>query len=96
MSGACNLFTRLSQLSDIWFVSIADSHSCSISREEVVQASSQIKLQKVLYVPDFSFYLLPFYLLVLLPSNCFVMLCDISLSLHISRFVDWEDDWFGP
>ena len=58
MSGTPDLFTHLSQLSDITSVSIADGRSCLVSGEGVVQASFQIKLQKMLYVLDFSVNLL--------------------------------------
>ena len=53
MSGTHDLFTRLSQLSDIRSVFIADGCTCLVSGECVVKASSHITLDKVLYVIDF-------------------------------------------
>ena len=53
MLGTKTFFTRLSQLSDICSVAIADGRSCSVSGEGVVQASTQLSLEKVLYVSDF-------------------------------------------
>ena len=53
MSCTKNLFTRLSQLSDIRFVTIADGRSSPIIGERVVQASLQLSLEKFLYVLDF-------------------------------------------
>ena len=58
MSGTRNLFTRLSNLSDIKSISIANGHHCSVSREGVVHAFSQITLEKVIYVPYFPVNLL--------------------------------------
>ena len=70
MLGTKNLFTRLSQLSDIRSVAIANDQSCSISGEGVVQVSTQLSLEKILYVPDF---LLTFFPLVPSPNDYFVM-----------------------
>ena len=58
MSGTSNIFTRLSNLSHIPSVMIADGRSCYVSRERVVQASFQIRLDNVLYVSDFPVNLL--------------------------------------
>ena len=70
MSGTRNLFTRLSQLSDIQSVVIVDGRSCLIFGEGVVQVSSQLSLENVLFVPDF---LLIFYQLALLRNSYIVM-----------------------
>lgn len=45
--------TWLSQLSNICYVSIANDCTCPVSGEGVVGASSNITLDKVLYVPHF-------------------------------------------
>ena len=58
MLGTRNLFTCLSSLLDIETVSIANGHHCFVSGQGVVDASSQITLEKVLYVPDFPVNLL--------------------------------------
>ena len=52
-SGASDLFTRLSNLSDIRSVVITNGRSCSVSGEGVVETTSQITLDKVLFVLDF-------------------------------------------
>ena len=53
MSCTRDIFTRLSSFSDISSMMITDGHLCSVSGKGVVQASSQIRLDNVLYVPDF-------------------------------------------
>ena len=58
MSSTSNLFTHLSNLSHITSVMITDGHSYSVSGEGVVQASSHIRLDNVLYVLDFPVNLL--------------------------------------
>ena len=50
MSGRKDLYPFI-QLSDIHSVAIADGHSCHVSEERVVQTSSQLRLEKILYVP---------------------------------------------
>ena len=75
MSGTKYLFTSLSQLSDNRSVAIADGQSCSVSGEGVVQATSQLSLEHVLFVPDF---LLICYQLVPLLNN-YVVLSLFSL-----------------
>ena len=57
-SGARDLFTCLLNLSNIHSVAITDGHPCSISDKGVVQVTSQITLDKVLFVPDFPVNLL--------------------------------------
>ena len=57
MSGTQNLFTTLSQLSHIQFVTITDGRTYHISGE-VVQISSQLSLKNVLSVPNFPVNLL--------------------------------------
>ena len=58
MSGTRSLFTQLSQLSDVRSVAIADGRSCSVSGEGVVQASSHLSFDKVLFVSKFPVNLL--------------------------------------
>ena len=58
MTGTQNLFTDLSQLSDISSVSITDGRTCPVAREGAVHASSQITLEKVLFIHDFPVNLL--------------------------------------
>ena len=58
MSCTKSLFTNLSHLSDIRSVAIADGRSCPVSGEGVVQASSQLPLERVLFVPEFPVNLL--------------------------------------
>ena len=53
MTGTRDLFTRLSQLSDINSISIADVRSCPVAGEGAVHISSQITLEKVPFVSDF-------------------------------------------
>ena len=53
MTGTQDLFTPISQLSNINSVSIADGRSCQVVGEGAVHASSQITLEKVLFGPDF-------------------------------------------
>ena len=59
MSCTQKLFTRLSNLSRIKTVSIANGHHyCSVFGEGVIDASSHITIEKVLHVPDFLINLL--------------------------------------
>ena len=81
MLGTRNLFTRLSQLSDIRSVAIVDSQSYPVLGEGVVQASSQLSLENVLFVPDF---LLISYQLVLL-QNSYIVMSPSFLSIALFR-----------
>ena len=65
MTGTRDLFTHLSQLSDINSVSIADGRSCPIAGEGAVHASSQITLEKILFV------LIPVNLLSIVPFRIY-------------------------
>ena len=58
MSGTLTIFYHLSTLSNMSTVTIADGRSCSVSGQGVVQAFSQIRLDNVLYVPEFPINLL--------------------------------------
>ena len=58
MIGIRDLFTRLTKLSDIRSVAIADGRSCSMAGERVLHASSQITIDKVLFAPNFPVSLL--------------------------------------
>ena len=57
MSSTRDLFTSLSQLS-VRSVSIANGGQCSIGGEGVVQASSQLPFENVLFVSNFPINLL--------------------------------------
>ena len=89
MSGTRNLFTGLSSLSDIKNVSIANGHHCSVSREGVVDASSQITIEKVFYVPDF-----PVNLLSISAITCQLLLFSnlFPISLYLLESADGEED----
>ena len=54
----CLSFLIFDQLFDIRSVAIVDGRSCPVTGERVVQALSQLSLEKVLYVPDFPVNLL--------------------------------------
>ena len=58
MTSNRDLFSRLSQLSDISSVSIANEGQCSVTKDGSVQASSHLPLDKVLYVSNFPINLL--------------------------------------
>ena len=58
MTGTRDLFTRISQLSDISSVSIVDSRTCPVAAEGAVHASSHITIEKVLFVSNFPVNLL--------------------------------------
>ena len=58
MSSTKSLLTSLSQLSDIRSVAIANGRACPVSSERAVQASSQLSLEHVLFVPEFPVNLL--------------------------------------
>lgn len=90
MTGTKSLFNRLSKLSDIRSVVIANGRTCPVSGEGVVHASSQITFDNVLYVPEFPVNLLSI-------NKTTTLLCNIlPLSLYLSESTDGEEDWFGP
>ena len=50
MTGSRDLYSRISQLPS---VSIADGKTCRVSRQDTIRATSQLTLDKVLYVIEF-------------------------------------------
>ena len=58
MTGSCDLYSRLFQLPSIRSVFIADGRTCRVSGQSTIRATSQLTLDKVLYVPEFPVNLL--------------------------------------
>ena len=58
MTGTIDLYSHISQLPDIKSISIADGRTCRISEQDTIHATSQLTLDKVLYIPKFSINLL--------------------------------------
>ena len=58
MAGTIDFYSRISQLPDIRSVSIADGRTCRVSGQGTIRAMSQLTLDKVFYVLEFSVNLL--------------------------------------
>ena len=84
MTDSRELYSHISQLPDIRSVSIADGRTCRVSGQDTIRATSQLTLDKVLYVPEFPVNLLS------ISSNTKHLNCFVTFFLFHCTFQDLQ------